>query len=89
MFRYLLASGWFNADPAFIVAGYAATRELGWLTPPPRYCVPLACYLPSIQYALPVLVLVLAFCSLVLAPCSYLRTISTVAIYVLVFYIWP
>ena len=36
----------------WIAAGYAAVKEVAWLTPPPRFCKPLARNLASIQYGM-------------------------------------
>eukprot|EP01043_Picozoa_sp_COSAG02_P043128 COSAG02_NODE_3730_length_6312_cov_289.526799_6_plen_218_part_00 len=47
---WLLVAGFFKFDPIWIVAGYAAEKEVAWLTPPPRFCKPLARNLASIQY---------------------------------------
>eukprot|EP01043_Picozoa_sp_COSAG02_P033717 COSAG02_NODE_2317_length_9151_cov_5.534909_2_plen_553_part_00 len=47
---WLLIAGFFKFDPIWIVAGYAAEKEVAWLTPPPRFCKPLARNLASIQY---------------------------------------
>lgn len=47
---WLMIAGFFKFDPCWIVAGYAAEKEVAWLTPPPRFCKPLARNLPSVQY---------------------------------------
>ena len=47
---WLVIAGFFKFDPVWIAAGYAAVKEVAWLTPPPRFCKPLARNLASIQY---------------------------------------
>ena len=47
---WLVLAGYFKFDPIWIVAGYAAQKEIAWLIPPPRFCKPMAKNLASIQY---------------------------------------
>jgi hypothetical protein len=47
---WLVLAGRFKFDPVWIIAGYAAEKEVAWLTPPPRFCKPLARNLASVQY---------------------------------------
>lgn len=47
---WLILAGFMRFDPIWIAAGYAADKEVAWLTPPPRFCKPMAKNLASVQY---------------------------------------